>query len=131
MNNSLSNGSSKIDTIKNNYSTDETVIGTWIDGKPIYRKVIVSEDTDFEHADVPQVRGFSHNIDNLDTCVSAQVIMKHKSASNHYPLPNIESNGVVGTAVYEVNSQKVWLKSRDSWAEYKAIIILEYTKTTD
>ena len=26
--------------IKNNYSLSETIVGTWIDGKPIYRKVI-------------------------------------------------------------------------------------------
>ena len=26
------------------YSTNETVIGTWIDGKPIYRKVIYNND---------------------------------------------------------------------------------------
>ncbi len=26
----------------NNYSTNEQVIGTWIDGKPLYRKVITS-----------------------------------------------------------------------------------------
>ena len=25
---------------ENNYSTEEQVIGTWIDGKPLYRKVI-------------------------------------------------------------------------------------------
>ena len=31
----------KLSTIKNQeYSTEEQVIGTWIDGKPIYRKVM-------------------------------------------------------------------------------------------
>lgn len=38
------------ETSGNVYSTEEKVIGTWIDGKPIYRKVFYSENSAFTNA---------------------------------------------------------------------------------
>lgn len=40
--NGIEQNSNKITVLENkfNYSTEEQVVGTWIDGKPLYRKVI-------------------------------------------------------------------------------------------
>ena len=40
------------DTGGNIYSTDETVIGTWIDGRPIYRKVFTTNSNDIDVTDL-------------------------------------------------------------------------------
>lgn len=46
---------------KHNYSTEEQVIGTWIDGKPLYRKTIKIENvTASSHVDLTSL-----NIENL------------------------------------------------------------------
>ena len=46
--------------IKEKYSTDEQVIGTWIDGKPLYRKVIEMGNMTKENYKIK-----AHNIKNI------------------------------------------------------------------
>ena len=47
----------------NEYSTEETVIGKWIDGKPLYQKVITFDNTiSISYDD----NTFIHNISNID-----------------------------------------------------------------
>ena len=44
---------------KDKYSTEEQVIGTWIDGKPLYRKTIKFI------GDITNETSIKHNIDNF------------------------------------------------------------------
>ena len=47
------------------YSTEEQVVGTWIDGKPIYRKVI-----DFGALPNSTLKQVPHGISDIDAIVS-------------------------------------------------------------
>lgn len=112
------------------YSTEETRVGTWIDGKPLYRlvgKTTVANPTTAStilelpaEAEVQMFYGFAKR--------AAQGIV--------YSLPNAEPNDLAhNIACYAVNNTiKVWgsgsglgvsLKNSEFWA------IAEYTKTTD
>lgn len=116
-------------TIKNNdpfsYSTEEQVIGTWINGKPLYRKVIVIDTIgDNVNMQIPL------NIGNLEQCWIDE--------SNSF-LGNVnESLGVnwfysttdyIRTWVNKINGIRI--KSPSSLSSFTGYITVNYTKTTD
>lgn len=106
------------------YSTEEQVIGTWIDGKPLYRKTIISN---FEVPFVTQVTSYDirHNISNIDKVVYAEMTdgLKH--------IPNLSMSGGTTTIDY-VSSTMIEIRYiNDSWSQRNWYITLEYTKTTD
>lgn len=110
-----------------NYSTEEQVIGTWIDNKPLYRKVF--------NITLNSATG------NTDTAVGAPI----KEVTNVRGIVHVQSqycepfpNSVAGTnriIVYDnnfstPNTIRV-VNNSNIWAGQPFIIILEYTKTTD
>lgn len=106
------------------YSTEEQKIGTWIDGKPLYRKTIISN---FEVPFVTQVTSYDirHNISNIDKVVYAEMTdgLKH--------IPNLSMSGGTTTIDY-VSSTMIEIRYiNDSWSQRNWYITLEYTKTTD
>lgn len=107
------------------YSTSETNTGkTWIDGKPIYRKVI-------DCGTIPSSAEAIINtgITNADMLVHLWGVAK---SSNCLPLPYVNTDG---------NSIQLWLGSSmdvlhirttsSSWSSYTGYVVVEYTKTTD
>ena len=46
------------------YSTDEQIIGEWIDGKPLYRKVITTQMPQVTTSNSPVTKSIEHNIVN-------------------------------------------------------------------
>ena len=98
------------------YSTTEQVIGTWIDGKPIYRKVVI-----LSTAPDINMHGLtlSHGISNIDRAISCRAI-------------RTESNGKGTADVYWFNGENstsgVFYSSEGIPAK---MLIFEYTKTTD
>ena len=93
----------------NEYSTTETVIGTWIDGRPIYRQVIdkagiVNADTWFTIKAMP-------NVDNI---------------TYHYIFFDW---GITGSYLCRVENNNFEIYVRDTLHILK--VIVEYTKTTD
>jgi hypothetical protein len=106
------------------YSTEEQRIGTWIDGKPLYRKTIISN---FELPFVTQVTSYNidHNISNIDKVVHVEMTdgLKH--------IPNLSKAGGTTTIDY-VSSTMIEIRYiNDSWSSRDWYITLEYTKTTD
>jgi len=105
------------------YSTQETLTGgTWIDGKPIYRKVV-----DCGALPNNTAKTVNHNISNLGTVVK---LAAYTSDGNEWmPLPEYYSNAAIGMSI---DATIVYLRpysNRTSWTTTYAII--EYTKTTD
>lgn len=106
------------------YSTNETRIGTWIDGKPIYRKVITGE-----YALSAGENYIPHNISNFKECINA--IAFDASATRLPSLGNATSL-TYGSNIRAVNSTYIQIRSiNDTWASRVWYFILEYTKTTD
>lgn len=101
----------KVTKKSNKYSTDETVVGTWVDGRPIYRKV-VEESIALPDSGVGVTHNFGFEKD-VDTLISAIGIF---------------NNGV--SYIYcDIQDSGCYMKLYDR-ATVKSIIF-EYTKTTD
>lgn len=106
------------------YSTEETRIGTWIDGKPLYRKTWVSTD----HANIPLP-------ENIETVAKLTGVCN----SNSYSVAlNMYNTGNDSVRMYINWSDKMIIfgigSSWDINGTYKfknCVVILEYTKTTD
>ena len=109
-----------------NYSTEEVIIGKWIDGRPIYRKVV----------NVGSGSGnftYPHGISNLDTVVNAYG--NFLQGSTREPLPKTTF----------ANSSPGWSAHIDDFTNTtfslhfgtgigtatKICVVIEYTKTTD
>ena len=119
----------------NTYSTTETKIGKWIDGKPIYRKVIkvTSIDSSSNNYDV------TISISNLNEIVNIGGTIKMTGTNTYKPVTTIftdNSNAISSIfsfSVYAITNSYISLSYGNWWKTIfdKAYIILEYTKTTD
>lgn len=114
------------------YSEDETVIGKWYDGKPLYQKVIlytgdISSTINNRHA---------HGIENVDT-IFVKFAFTQSTGNDRlaYSLPvtqygsntaHDELSVCIDRTYYEFLVQTVW--GGENW---HAHIIVNYTKTTD
>ena len=111
----------------NSYSKEETKIGTWIDGKPIYRKVVP----------VVITGTTAHNIDNLDTLVNYDLMWYDDTDNVWYNRFRLwEQSYGVGLEI-NINSNDINIGSNKynsiDWTKRtsRGFAILEYTKTTD
>lgn len=107
-------GENIINNLNENYSTDEQIVGKWIDGKPLYRKVISHTITGNTQEHEP------HNISNIERAISIEYSLK-----NQY--------GVFQTSdkTININMDTSQISIDSDWATGLIYIIVEYTKTTD
>ena len=101
------------------YSSNEAVIGTWIDGKPLYRTI-------FNYGTLPNATGLgkAHNIP-IDTPVQAYGVVKSNTGTQYewtIPSQNI---------FVDLSSDEVYITTMSDRTNLDAIVVLEYTKTTD
>lgn len=99
------------------YSTDEQRIGTWVDGKPIYRKVV-----DFGALPNNTGKYVAHNISNIENVIKLYGF--GTTGQTFYPIPN-------ETFRAYTNLQYIFLYTQDDRSNMNGIFIMEYTKTTD
>ena len=110
------------------YSTEETKIGTWIDGKPLYRKVLSKAGL---HSETKE--NINHNITNPDKIwITGGFVY---SIARVVTLPMVGYNGELTSKVdvwVETNESAIKLYSNGGWGnEWTFYIIINYTKTTD
>jgi hypothetical protein len=119
----------------NTYSTDETVIGTWIDGKPIYRKVIVG---DVSTGDVVLIGETILEITEVKGMVKTSVGNTWVNINSNTPFAGYYTTAgdsyIVETDVSDGNGALLLIFRAGAGSpivnkNYK--IIVEYTKTTD
>ena len=112
------------------YSTSEVKTNKrWIDGKPIYRKVL-------NNFVMPELTSSSstataianHGIANIDTPISVKGWIPYDG--NNLQFPILSSNGKI-TTIHYFNATSVAFRTSDYWASRYIVLILEYTKTTD
>lgn len=109
------------------YSTNETVIGTWVNNKPIYRKVI-----DFGTLPDAGFKSVAHGIENLEDMTKIIAVGK-SSTGSFYPIPLV-GNGAIfsgATATIRINATNVTIATTTNISAHTAMVILEYTKTTN
>lgn len=115
-------------TLAQHYSTTERLIGTWIDGKPLYEKTI-------EIASLPSTTSsfvmYDTGITNMKKVVNVYG-MAYFSNGNHSPIPYTVDNlqGQIGMTV-STSTGKIGILVGMDRSSVSAIVTIKYTKTTD
>lgn len=107
-----------------NYSTTEINTGTtWIDDKPIYRKVIPFPDTNYSFNVI-------HNL-SIDTYIVRKIKVENSGLSGGIYIGdlNTNNNSLLGEIIYTSNDISV--ENLNEYVLANGLFILEYTKTTD
>lgn len=105
------------------YSTAEILTGeTWIDGKPIYRKVI-----DCGAMPNNTTKNVAHGISNIGKVVRSEGYSDN-NAGIQIPVPYVSD---IPLSIFVDNTNIVIQTSGDYTAYVNTYITLEYTKTTD
>ena len=120
---------------KNNiFSSNETIIGKWIDGKTLYRKTITFTTTIKQN----ETTSIAHNIKNAKNIFidfSASFMEANIGASDYisYNFPLIGYVGNITDKVYcYVNITNINFYANGNWStNWTKHITLNYTKTTD
>ena len=111
----------------NTYSTSETIVGTWIDGKPIYRKVVNGT---FANGDdgVYTTTNTGVYLNDIETLVNA-----YGSRTNSAPINFtwIQGNTVYFTNTSLYSNQIIVATNRGTVSGSSFTVVYEYTKTTD
>lgn len=107
------------------YSTDEIVIGKWINGKPIYRKVIATGNLTNNSA-----KNIPHGIDNVEQITQVTGFVNYNTTVLPLPYNNSFGNISYGIAIHATTSL-ITIYSYSDFSTSTGYIILEYTKTTD
>ena len=113
-------------------STEEQVVGTWIDGKPIYRKVVK---TTTPSKGKKQTVDFQNNVDTMLPIKSYSLQSANGGVS--LTLPYIVIGTSIGAcmslcAYYDrTNKQLVIENVGVDFMQGESCLICEYTKTTD
>lgn len=114
----------------NTYSTEETVIGTWIDGKTLYKKTITTN----QFISGGTTTSIEHGIQNVEKIWIDTSDSFMFDGSNSYPFPvnqygsynNFDRLGV------KVNQSTIDFLSAGGWDEnWEKVITVKYTKKTD
>lgn len=108
----------------NDYSTTEKIVGTWIDGKPLYQKVV-----DFGALPNNTEKSVNSGITNIDTVVKLDAIMNNNSFGIF--TPDINGISVYERIYYNKNENKIYIANNINQSEYNAYVTIQYTKTTD
>lgn len=119
------------DTASNNYSTDEQVIGTWIDGKPLYRKVISGT---FPNRVVTGMTiTDAGKIENLSELISLSSTSYVSVYNERYSLPYLSQNGHANLLLSQSGNDcyPYCVISLSVFTSAPFTMIAVYTKTTD
>ena len=118
INSSITTIHDNLDHLKD-YSSNEAVIGTWIDGKPLYRTI-------FNYGQLPNNTGVgkAHNIP-IDTPVSVKGTVKTRSGD--YSSWTIPSRNIF----VDLSRNEVYISTDRDRSNVDGLVIIEYTKTTD
>lgn len=113
-----------IETKPTHYSTDEQVVGTWIDGKPLYQKTVTvtSPTSDFgiiydydATFDIKDLRGYLTGTDNAVWDLNV-----------YFP-----NNFSIASYIYKPNHDIRMNVTRASEKGVPVVLTLQYTKSTD
>ena len=121
--NALSANQGRILNDRFNYSTTEKVVGTWIDGKPLYSKVV-----NLGALPDNNTKSIAHSIQNLKRVVKLEGFAGSSVNKGGITLPHATNAPV---ALY-VDDTNVSVKTSNNASAYtEAYAFVYYTKTTD
>lgn len=106
----------------NGYSTDEKRIGTWVNNKPLYRKVISVNQSYADGTDT-----LIATIADADTFIRVDAYLIWSDGSKQM----VCSSGADDVSLYLTSSNGLRFYNHTKYAINCKYAILEYTKTTD
>lgn len=123
------------------YSTNEKKVGVWIDGKPIYQKIITGSFTS-SNDNTPFEKQFASNVDNIDNVVKSTAIIRYngndgKKRVISVPRAHYVTNEYCISMYYTEagnNQNDIRIEFGSNYATgrpYEYYIFFRYTKTTD
>ena len=107
---------------RDNYSTSEAIIGKWIDGRPIYRKVI-----DFGALPNNTHKEVAHNIADLDLVIKLYGCAKAPNAFAVLPYVTVEDGNY--QIALEITATDVVVWTDYDRSAYSGHVVVEYLKT--
>lgn len=107
------------------YSTNETKIGTWIDGKPIYRSVFDISTISSSNANLVDLNNF-----NIKLIINLYGTIKD-TYNYEYPIPMSDSSSNYNVVFFNGRYIRGRCAIGNGGSVAIAKVILEYTKTTD
>lgn len=110
------------------YSTEEQVIGTWIDGKPLYEKTFAKN-----NVEVYNGYSFAHGISNLELVTDLKVFMKNSAQyqDNLFIPINSDMSVNIGFRANETYIKATGSNNFGPLSDRYWYFIIQYTKTTD
>lgn len=105
----------------NTYSTTETIVGKWIDNKPIYRKVI-----NFGALPNATTKSVALGIANIDQVVNLNCIAT--SGTIIRTLPTGSPSGDEYNIDFYITGSNIEINTGIDRSAYSAYVIIEYTK---
>jgi len=109
--------------VTNVYSTDETVVGRWIDGKPIYRKVFNNLSILCATAGWKEVGNL-----NFETIVNSYFVCNTTNETTRY------RTNPLSYCNLSFYNNKCYIAGTGAWSGNNLVlktVVVEYTKTTD
>lgn len=105
------------------YSTEETIIGTWIDGKPIYRKVL-----QFTSPSVTD----EATVTTIPTALKIKNMYGFLASKNgeQMPIGFSDTNAII-VACIKSNGDIRMHANLSHYTSCNCFFVIEYTKTTD
>lgn len=104
------------------YSTDEKIVGKWIDGKPLYEKTFVYDNVSKIESRQTYIAGLT----NIKRLIRLEGTIHENS---FFCVPY--SNGAVSFGIIINANGDFETKGNDSWLNSDLTIVVRYTKTTD
>lgn len=116
-----------------NYSTSEQVVGTWIDGKPVYRKTFTATTTSSNNIVLIQVADGCPT--NVETIIHSYGSVASPSANFVWTVPYYAGSNDKANIIFHAeengNPPSLELQSGSSFGYGSFVATIEYTKTTD
>lgn len=109
---------------KNIYSTEEQIIGIWLD-KPLYRKVV-----DVGNLPENNTMEVAHGILNFGRMIKISGTV-FSQTGNNFPLPYSSVDMLGDNIMVYCNAANIVIKTGSNRTHLAGYVILEYTKTTD
>lgn len=110
------------------YSTDEIIVGRWIDNKPIYRKIFTIN----AWPNATQVNMDIPDISNVDKILTVKGMMQNSVEA--FTVPFYYNSSAFDSILVMIANNTIYairLKTNNNRSGYSGFALLEYTKTTD
>lgn len=111
---------------ENDYSTSEKIVGTWVNGKPIYQKTISCGNLPNNSS-----KTVAHGVSNLDSVINitgyTYILGGASMTTKYYTLIPNHSPSVAVRA----DSTSIYLQTTSNLSTSEAYVTIQYTKTTD